>query len=301
MTDCVIIGSGMAGISAALTLKARGISFILLGSPELSLKIARAESVTNYPAFCGGTGAAFCRDLKKQLSEQGIEVKAGRAVGVYATGDKVSVQTGDDEWIEAKTAILATGVSFFGNAVFGEAEFLGRGVSYCATCDGFLYKGKTVTVTASSREFERDVSVLEDFAAKLYFVPLYRGCTYTPKKSGTEIFTDGLLRIEGGARVQRAVFKNRTVETDGVFLLKESAPLAVLCGGLKTDGKHVLTDRAMRTNLKGVFAAGDCTGTPYQYAKAAGEGNVAAFSVAEFLSDEQRKNGEHKSFEEKIG
>ena len=290
MTDCVIIGSGLAGISAALTLQARGLSFVLLGSPELSVKISRAESVLNYPAFCGRTGAAFCEDLKKQLSQQGIAVTAGRAVGVYAMGDKVSVQTGDDEWIEAKTAILATGVSFSAGAIAGEAEFLGRGVSYCATCDGFLYKGKTVVVTATSREFEKDVNVLEDFAAKLYFVPLYRGCTYTPKKTSTEIFTDGLLRIEGGARVQKAVFKSRTVETDGVFLLKECAPLAALCGGLNTDGKHVLTDRAMRTNLKGVFAAGDCTGTPYQYAKAAGEGNVAAHSVADFLRGIEKNN-----------
>ena len=300
MTDCIIIGSGLAGISAALTLKARGISFILLGSPDLSAKISRAESVLNYPAFCDNTGAAFCEVLKRQLSAQGIAVKAGRAVGIYAMNDRVSVQTGADEWIEAKTAILATGVSFAGNAVEGEAEFLGRGVSYCATCDGFLYKGKTVVVTAASREFEKDVSVLENFAAKLYFVPLYRGCTFAPKKPSTEIFIDGLTRIEGGAHVEKAVFKSRTVDTDGVFLLKESAPLAALCGGLKTDGKHVLTDRMMRTNLKGVFAAGDCTGAPYQYAKAAGEGNVAAHSVAEFLSGERYQNGESKQDKEKI-
>lgn len=287
MVDCVIIGSGIAGISAALTLRARGVPFVLLGSPDLSAKISRAENVANYPAFCGGTGAAFCETLKKQLLQQGIEVKAGRAVGVYAMGDKISVQTGDDEWIEAKSAILATGVSFFGGAAEGEAEFSGRGVSYCATCDGFLYKGKTVVATATSREFEKDAGVLENFAAKLYYVPLYRGCTFVPKKPSTEIFTDGLVRIEGGARVERAVFGRRTVETDGVFLLKESAPLAVICGGLKTDGKHVITDRAMRTNIKGVFAAGDCTGTPYQYAKAAGEGNVAAISAAEFLYAER--------------
>ena len=73
------------------------------------------------------------------------------------------------------------------------------------------------------------------------------------------------------------------------MLRRSGAPLAVICGGLKTDGKHVITDRAMRTNIKGVFAAGDCTGTPYQYAKAAGEGNVAAISAAEFLYAEREK------------
>ena len=138
-------------------------------------------------------------------------------------------------------------------------------------------------VVAGSAGFEEDVARLENFAAKLYFVPLYKGCDYVPKKPATEIFTDALVRIEGDLRVKKAVFRSREVETDGVFLLKESAPLSVLCGGLKTDGAHVITDRDMRTNLPGVFAAGDCTGRPYQLAKAAGEGCVAAFSVSRFI------------------
>ena len=291
MTDCVIIGSGMAGISAALTLKAQGVSFVLIGNPDLSMKIGKAEKITNYPAFCEGSGEALRNLLKRQLRENGIEVKAGRAVGVYAGKNFVSVQTDRDEWIEAKSAILACGV---GTAVQaeGESEFLGRGVSYCATCDGALYKGKTIVAVAGSSAFEKEAEMLENFAGKFYFVPLYKNCTFQPKKSGTEIFTDGLVRIEGGLRAERAVFKNRMVTADGIFLLKDSVPLSAVCGGLKTDGRHVITDRSMHTNLKGVFAAGDCTGRPYQYAKAAGEGNVAAHSVTEYLRDSE--HGEAK-------
>ena len=153
MLDCIIIGSGMAGISAALTLKAQGRSFVLLGAAEQSAKIRKAERIENYPAFLSGTGEELAALLKRQLEESGIEIKTGRAAGVYAGGGKVTVQTSRDEWLEAKTAILATGATAAA-AVPGESEFTGRGVSYCATCDGALYKGKTVTAVAGSAAFE---------------------------------------------------------------------------------------------------------------------------------------------------
>lgn len=286
MLDCIVVGSGMAGISAALTLRAEGKSFVLLGEENLGKKIALAERIENYPAFCGGSGTAFRDVLKAQLSAAGIAVKNARAAGIYASNCKITVQTSDDEWIEARSAILATGVSFAAETA-GESEFLGRGVSYCATCDGALYRGKTVIAAAYSAQFEAEAALLENFAEKFYYVPFYKDCSFAPKKSTTEIFTDALLKIEGGFRAERAVFKNRVIEADGIFLLKESAPLRALCGGLKTEGAHVTVDRGMRTNLKGVFAAGDCTGRPYQYAKAAGEGNVAAHSVAEYLKSVQ--------------
>lgn len=281
MLDCIIIGGGMAGISAALTLKAQGRGFMTLGA-ESSAKIRKAERILNYPAFTGGTGEELAKILRNQLAEAGIEPHGARAAGVYAGGGKITVQTSLDEWLEAKTVILATGAGAAAS-VPGESEYTGRGVSYCATCDGALYKGKTAVAVAGSAAFEEDVALLENFAGKLYFVPLYKGCAYVPKKPTTEVFTDGLVRIEGDLRVKKAVFRSREVKTDGIFILKESAPLSVLCGGLKTDGAHVVVDRDMRTNLPGVFAAGDCTGRPYQLAKAAGEGCVAAFSVSRYI------------------
>ena len=93
MLDCIIIGSGMAGISAALTLKAQGRSFVLLGAAEQSAKIRKAERIENYPAFLSGTGEELAALLKRQLEESGIEIKTGRAAGVYAGGGKVTVQT----------------------------------------------------------------------------------------------------------------------------------------------------------------------------------------------------------------
>ena len=91
------------------------------------------------------------------------------------------------------------------------------------------------------------------------------------------------LEIRGKERAEELVFRGGVLKVDGVFMLKSSAPPSVLLSGLKTEGVHIAVDRTMRTNLKGVFAAGDCTGKPYQYAKAAGEGNVAAHSVYAYL------------------
>lgn len=283
MVDCIIVGSGMAAISAALTLKAQGKTFEMVGSDELSKKIALAEKISNYPAFCGGSGKELTALLKRQLAENDIAVKNARVVGVYAMGKTVGVQTSDDVLLEGRCAILATGVAA-AKQIEGEERFLGRGVSYCATCDAALYKGKRVILIATSKEGENEAAILERFAEKLYYVPLYKGAAFEPKKDNTEIFVDGLLKIEGNLRVERAVFKGRTIDADGVFLSKESVPLSTVCGGLKTDGAHVVVDRAMRTNLPGIFAAGDCTGKPYQYAKAVGEGCVAAHSVTEYLA-----------------
>jgi len=280
MLDCVIVGSGLAGISAALTLKANGKNFVLLGSPELSVKISKAECIRNYPGVASVRGDDFCTILKKQLREAEIEVTAERATGVYAMKDRFSVLTESGAAFEGRTAILATGVESV-KQIAGEAEFLGRGVSYCATCDGFLYKGKTIGVVSTSKRFEGEVGFLASVAEKVYFIPLYKNPEI--EAENVEILMKMPTGIGGGLRVERICFKDSALSVNGVFFLKESVSPAVLVGGLETKNGHVVVNRAMETNLKGCFAAGDCTGRPYQYAKAVGEGNVAAFSVCDYL------------------
>ena len=265
MLDCIIVGSGIAGISAALTLKANGKNFMLLGSPDLSVKISRAECIRNYPGLSSVTGREFTRALKKQLAEAEISVTDERVSGVYAMGGKFAVLTQSGVSFESKTVILATGVESV-KRLDGEEEFLGRGVSYCATCDGFLYKGKTIGVLSTSKRFEHEVEYLAKLAGKVYLMPMY-------KDVGD--FSENVEK-----KVNRLVFKDGELPVDGVFLLKESISPAVLVGGLEMSEGHVAVARDMSTNLKGCFAAGDCTGRPYQYAKAAGEGNIAAHSVS---------------------
>ncbi len=280
MVDCIIIGSGVAGISAALTLQANGKSFLLFGSKNLSEKIAKAERIRNYPGFLGGSGEAFVADLKAQLSDAGIEVKEEKVGGVYALKEKFSVLTQEGAVYESRAVILACGVETI-KQIPGEEELLGRGVSYCATCDGFLYKNKTVAVVCTSKRLEHEIGFLANFAAKLYLIPMYKGVDVA--FDNVEILRKMPKSIYGSKRVEGLSFGEEKLPVDGVFMLRESIAPAVLVGGLQTEEGRVVVDRNMSTNLAGCYAAGDCTGRPYQYAKAVGEGNVAAHAVSEYL------------------
>ncbi len=288
MVDCMIIGSGVAGISAALTLQANGKSFLLFGSPSLSEKIEKAESIRNYPGFLTGSGKQLVALLKEQLQAAEIAVTDERVTGVYALKDKFSLMTQAGNVYEGKTVILASGVESV-KQIEGEEEFIGRGVSYCATCDGFLYKGKTIAVLCTTKRLEHEIAFLADFAKKVYLIPMYKGVEID--RENVEIIRKMPKRIEGGKRVERVAFPvpptpqiPSELPVDGVFILRDSVSPSVLVGGLKTVDGLVEVDRRCRTNLSGCFAAGDCTGRPYQYAKAAGEGNVAAHAASEFLS-----------------
>ncbi len=288
MLDCCIIGSGVAGISAALTLKANGKSFLLFGSADLSEKIEKAESVRNYPGFLGGSGRAFVEDLKSQLAAEEIVVEEEKVGGVYALKDKFTLLTQSGKTYESRTVILATGVESV-KQIEGEDTFLGRGVSYCATCDGVLYKGKTIGIFCTTKRLEHEIDYLADLAAKVYLIPMYKDVAI--ERENVEIIRKMPKQILGEKRVNGLLFAAPPKEglaenlpVDGVFMLRDSVSPGALVGGLQTEKGHILVDRDMQTNLKGCFAAGDCTGRPYQYAKAVGEGNVAAHAVVEYLS-----------------
>jgi thioredoxin reductase (NADPH) len=161
--------------------------------------------------------------------------------------------------------ILATGITRE-KLYPGEAEFLGRGVSYCATCDGMLYRGKRVALIGSGREAEQDANFLRNICGEL-------------------LVFDKPLKYEilGSSRVESIRAGDREYTIDGVFIIKETISVTQLVPGLKYESGGIVTDRVMSTNVPGVFAAGDCTGKPYQLAKAAGEGNIAALSACEFV------------------
>lgn len=287
MTDCIIVGSGTAGVSAALTLKANAKNFMLFGSPDLSEKIVKAERIRNYPGLSNISGKEFANALKTQLKQAEIEVCNERVTGVYALKDKFSVLTEKGNTYESKTVILACGVESV-KQIDGETEFSGRGVSYCATCDGFLYKGKTIGIVCTSKRLEHEIGYLADFANKVYLVPMYKDVAIS--RGNITVIKKMPKKIDGKLRVDKLVFATPPAEdipaevpVDGVFMLRESVSPAILVGGLQQENGHVVVERDMSTNLKGCFAAGDCTGRPYQYAKAVGEGNIAAHAVSEYL------------------
>ena len=172
MFDVAIIGTGPAGISAALTLKQLNKSFIWFGSKSLSFKIRTVECVTNYPGLISISGAEMQDVFLRQIKDAGIEITEKQVTGVYQMTGSYSILCGQ-EMFEAKSVILTVGVESV-KPIKGELEFLGMGVSYCATCDGMLYKNKEMTVVSLSKEFEEEIEFLSEIAAKVNLIPLYK-------------------------------------------------------------------------------------------------------------------------------
>lgn len=283
--DAAIIGTGPAGLSAAITLKIRNKKILLLGSNDLSPKVEKAHEINNYLGLPAIKGADLGQRFADHLKQMEIEITEDKITAVYAMGDYFSLQSKTNETYEAETVILATGVNF-GKPYPGEEQFLGRGVSYCATCDAPLYKGKTVALIGSSPKEETEAEFMSEVAGKVYYIPTYKEPVQV--NDSIEVITDLPVSIEGGLKANKLVLKSQEIEADGFFILRESVSPAQLVPGLALDGNHVAVNRKMETNLPGCFACGDIVGTPYQYIKSAGEGNIAALSAVSYLDQKKR-------------
>lgn len=282
--DIAIIGSGPAGVSAAITAKLRGKSLLLFGSKDLSDKIGKAHTIQNYPGLPGVTGEGLRTALQNHLEAMDIPVTEARVNAVYAMGDYFAVQTAETTY-EAATVILATGV-VQGKPLPGEEEFLGRGVSYCATCDAPLYRGKAVAVVGTSPASEPEAAYMAEVAASVLYLPLYEG---TPDLPATvRVVREKPTAVTGETTVTALHTDGGDYPVDGVFLLRDAMAPSQLVPGLEANGGHVAVNARMQTNLPGCFACGDAVGLPYQYIKAAGEGNVAALSAVEYLAAQKR-------------
>lgn len=282
--DVAILGTGPAGVSAAITLKIRNKNIILLGSRNLTDKMGKAHEIQNYSGLPAVKGDELQGAFKKHLDSLGIEITEDQVTACYALGDKFSMTAKSGKTYSAKSVIIATGVSF-GKAYEGEERFLGRGVSYCATCDAPLYKGKKVAVIAQTEKEEEEAKFLSEVCEKVFFVPLYKKDGFEFSENGKiEIIRDVPVSIQGRMKAEKLVMKNGEIEADGFFILRDSISPKQLVPGLELDGNHIAVNRKMETNIKGCFACGDITGLPYQYVKSAGEGNVAALSAVAYLS-----------------
>ena len=269
--DIVIIGGSAAGVSAALTCANRGKSAAVIANAAETSSLYKAERITNYPGVPNVSGREFSEILLRQLEESGAELIRGRALSVIPLGDSFGVAVGS-EFTSCSAVILAAGITRE-KLYPGEGEFLGRGVSYCATCDGMLYRGKTVAVIGSGGEASHDADFLESI-----------GCTVLRMEKALR------YEIRGGLKADTVLAGGEEYKVDGVFVIKDTVSVTKLVQGLEYSDGAIVTDRKMRTNVPGVFAAGDCTGKPYQLAKAAGEGNVAALSACEFIDNKKKEN-----------
>ena len=283
MFDTIIIGTGPAGISAALTLKQLNINFLWIGNKNLSYKINTAEKIRNYPGLNQVSGKEMKDAFLKQINDMDIKITEAQVTGVYDLSSHYAVLCGQDTY-EAKSIVLGLGVESI-KPILGEVELLGQGVSYCATCDGFLYKNKEITVVSHSKEFEHEVKYLASLASKVNYIALYKNIDMD--LSNVNVIKGVPQKIEKNKATKKMELhmKGSVIESDGIFMLKAAISPAVLVPGIEAKDGHIVVDRLMNTNLKGVVAAGDCTGRPYQYAKAVGEGNVAAHSIVNYLNN----------------
>ncbi|MGO5138035.1 NAD(P)/FAD-dependent oxidoreductase [Clostridium butyricum] len=283
--DLAIIGSGPAGVSAALNAKIRKKNFVIFGSKELSNKLTKAEKINNYLGFYGKSGAQIRDEFIKHMESMDIGITEEKINNIYAMGDYFTLMA-NDKMYEASAIILATGVNF-GRPFKGEEELLGKGVGYCATCDAPLYKDKIVTIIAYNKHEEDEVNFISTIASKVYYIPMYK--EEVEVDENIEIINDMPVEIIGENKVEKLILKNSEIKTDGIFILRDSVSPGQLVPGLELDENHVKVDRKMKTNLQGCFAAGDIVGAPYQYIKAAGEGNIAALSAVSYIDNLNKK------------
>lgn len=277
--DIAIIGSGPAGLSAALNAKIRKKNFILFGNKDLTSKLYKAHKINNYLGFYDKSGKEIAEEFTKHIEAMGINIEEERVNNIYAMGDYFGLMV-NDKMYEAKSVILATGVQY-GKLFEGEERLLGKGVGYCATCDAPLYKNKIVTIIAYNKHDEEEANFIASIAAKVYYIPMYK--EEVSVDSIIEIVKGEPVEIVGDDRVSKLRLKNNEIETDGIFILRDSISPGQLVPGINIVDNHIEVNRLMETNIKGCFAAGDVVGKPYQYIKSAGEGNIAALSAVNYL------------------
>ena len=279
--DIAIIGSGPAGMEAAITAKIRNKNILLLSSNDSSEKVGKAHLFENYLGLPNISGQNLNKAFLEHLKTLDIEITPAKVTNIYDMGDYFNIQAETQMYV-AKSVILATGVNF-GRPYENEEKFLGRGVSYCATCDGNLYKGKKVVVIASSQKEEKEANFLASLASNVIYIPLYKEILNL--NSNIEVIREIPTLIEGNLKVNKLKTNKSEYEVDGIFILRDAISPKNLVPGLITEEDRVIVDRNMATNIKGLFACGDIVGRPYQAIKSAGEGNIAALSSVDFIDD----------------
>ena len=280
--DAAIVGAGPAGLSAALTLKAHNKSIVWFGTNALSDKVEKSEQIANYAGFEPISGKEMNDKFRKQMDTAGLVLTDKMVTQISKSKNGFTVLA-DNEIYKAKTVLLTIG-SVPAKGIVNEQELLGRGVSYCATCDGFLYKGKTIAVFCGAKRYEHEVEYLAEIADKLYLYTTYETQIKLPN---VEMLKKPMKAVVGENKVQGIELTDGTeIKIDGVFFLRNSVAPATVLKNLEMNGAHIVINRSCETNIEGCFAAGDCTGRPYQIAKAVGEGNIAVHSIVEYLAEQ---------------
>ncbi len=277
--DLLILGAGPAGLAAAIGARGRGKTVLVVGNRWQDSPLARAERIDNYLGLPGLSGAELLARFHDHAAEAGVEFLTGKALSVMAW-EGFQMTVGSDV-CAGRALILAPGV-VRQSKYPGEAEYLGRGVSYCATCDGMLFRNRPVAVVGRSGGAPGEANYLRSIGCQVVYVSPQPPEGLDP---AIPYVKASRLAVRGEQTVTGLEADGSLIPCAGVFILRSAVAPADLLPGLATEDGVIKVDRQMRTSLPGVFAAGDCTGGPLQVAKAVGEGHVAALSACEYLDN----------------
>ncbi|MBN2879074.1 MAG: thioredoxin-disulfide reductase [Clostridia bacterium] len=300
--DIIIIGGGPAGLTAAIYAARAGLDIVLIEKMFSGGQIATTDSLENYPGFPNPiSGVDFSMALDEQARNFGVEIINEEVTEYHLTGPVKKVTTTGGIYT-AYTVILATGAQSRLLGVPGEDKYRGRGVSYCATCDGSFYRDKVVAVVGGGDTACEDAEYLSKIAKKVYLVhrrdelrAAYIIAQRVLKNPKVQILWDSVVdKIEGADKVTDMQIRNKItgetkkVDVDGVFVAIGLIPnTSDIKNNIRLDnGGYIITDERMATNVLGVFAAGDVRTTPLrQVVTACADGAVAAESARLYLND----------------
>ncbi len=288
MFDVIIIGAGPAGISASLYAKRANKSVLVLYHGESQLE--KAHMIDNYYGFPGGiTGTQLYEDGIAQAKELGVEVKNEEALHISMNANMCFDVTTTEGQYEAKALILSTGNKKVRPNIKGIIDFEGKGVSYCAICDGFFYRKKSVAVIGNGDYAVSEAGDLENIVGSLKILTNGKPAPNTDKY---EIIETPIKEIKGDAKVSSVVFENgQELEVNGVFVAEGVAGGADFAKkmGIAVNGDSIKTDEKMATNIPGVFSCGNVNGGLLQVCKAVYEGGVAGLSAVNYLKEKADK------------
>ncbi len=285
MIDVAIIGAGPAGLSAAVSARQRNKSVMVFGR-SIDASLILAKEIDNYIGMPNMTGEDMLNSFFKHAIDKGAEFKECKISQILSMGDYFTINA-ENEFFEAKTIILALGLSRSKN-IEGEEKLVGKGVSYCATCDGMLYRNKNIVVVGETTEGEAEANYLHSIGCNVKYVPLYKDLINID--SNIQLLSGKAEKVVGENFVEGIVVNGKEINCDAVFFAKKTMPVTSLIFGLETENNTIKVDRNMCTNVKGVYACGDCVGSPYQVSKAVGEGLVAALSAAKYIEENKNKD-----------
>lgn len=269
MYDVIIIGGGPAGLCAGIYSARGGLKTAIIESKSIGGQAQTAHEIQNYPGIKAIGGFDLCYAMMEQCTSFGVDFVFDRITACDLKNKKITLESGNE--LSAKFIIIATGASPRKLGVENENRFLGKGVSYCATCDGAFFKGKTVAVIGGGNTAVEDALYLEKLASKVYLVHR-RDALRADKilcdrlaKSTVEVMWDSVVQnLDGNDNLAQMTLKNvkngtlTTVLVDGVFVAVGQTPESNLFDEVqKTSNGYIITDEKMRTDIDGIFAVGD--------------------------------------------